>query len=65
MHICVHTVVTDGAFASDGTFIPLPELEHEPFEKLWQRKVFALLLKRGKIDESIVTQMLGWRHSGL
>ncbi len=30
----------------------------EPFEKLWQTKVFELLLKRGKIDESLVTQMI-------
>ncbi len=36
----------------------------EPFEKLWQSKVFDLLLKRGKIDESFVTQMMGWQHSG-
>ncbi len=34
-----HAIVTDGAFAPDGTFIALPELESEPFEKLWQSKV--------------------------
>ena len=56
--------MTDGAFAPDGTFVALPGLESEPFEKLWQRKVFELLLKRGKIDESLVTQMLSWQHSG-
>ena len=28
------------------------------------RKVFDLLLKRGKINQSLVTQMLGWKHSG-
>ena len=56
--------MSDGAFTPDGTFLPLPPLDAEPFEKLWQRKVFDLLLKRGKIDEALVTQMLGWHHSG-
>ena len=63
-HPHLHALVTDGALAPDGRFIALPELEGEPFEKLWQRKVFELLLKRGKIDESLVTQMLSWQHSG-
>jgi hypothetical protein len=63
-HPHIHALVTDAAVAPDGTFIPLPALDGEPFEKLWQRKVFDLLLKRGKINESLVTQMTGWRHSG-
>jgi hypothetical protein len=63
-HPHLHALLTDGAFAPDGTFIALPELDDEPFEKLWRKKVFDLLLKRGKISESLVTQMLGWTHSG-
>jgi hypothetical protein len=63
-HPHLHALVTDGGFLTDGTFIPLPELEPEPFEKLWQKKVFDLLLRRGKIDESLVQQMRSWRHSG-
>ena len=35
----LHALVTDGAFAPDGTFIALPELDDEPFEKLWQKMV--------------------------
>ena len=57
-------LLTDGAFTPDGTFIPLPDIEPEPFEKLWQKKVFDLLMQRGKIDESLVRQMTGWQHSG-
>ena len=63
-HPHLHALVTDGAFAPDGSFIPLPGVDDEPFEKLWQKKVFDLLLKRGKIDQSLVTQMRGWTHSG-
>jgi hypothetical protein len=63
-HPHIHALTTDGAFAPDGTFIPLPELDPQPFERLWQKKVFDLLLMRGKIDQALVTQMLGWQHSG-
>jgi hypothetical protein len=63
-HPHLHALVSDGAFSPDGTFIPVPQLDGEPFEKLWQRKVFDLLRKRGKISESLVTQMTSWRHSG-
>jgi len=63
-HPHIHALVVDGCFTPDGTFIALPELDSEPFEKLWRKKVFDLLLKRGKINESLVTQMMGWQHSG-
>ncbi len=33
-HPHLHALVTDGAFKPDGTFIALPELDDEPFEKL-------------------------------
>ncbi len=65
--VCRHRELppfTDGAFAPDGTFIPLPEVDAKPFEKLWQQKVFNLLLRKNKIDHSLVTQMGAWRHSG-
>ena len=63
-HPHLHALVTDGAFATDGTFIELPSVDADPFETLWQKKVFDLLLKENKIDPSVVTQMLGWNHSG-
>jgi hypothetical protein len=63
-HPHIHALTTDGAFAPDGTFIPLPELDPQPYENLWRKKVFDLLLNRGKIHEALVTQMLGWQHSG-
>jgi hypothetical protein len=63
-HPHLHALASDGAFQPDGTFIPLPQMQSEPFEKLWQKKVLDLLLRRGKIDESIVRQLLSWRHSG-
>ena len=37
----LHPRVTDGVFAPDGSYITLPALDDEPFEKLWQKKVFV------------------------
>jgi len=64
-HPHIHGLITDGAFARDGRFVPLPEnLGHEPFLRLWEDKVFRLLLDAGKIDPALVTQLRSWRHSG-
>jgi hypothetical protein len=53
-HPYVHAVITDGAFTSDDNFIPLPEIAVEPFLKLWEQKIFALLLNEIDIPHSIV-----------
>ena len=61
-HSHLHALVTDGAFTADSRFVPLPTIGDEPFMEIWRRKVFALLLERGKITEDLVHQMLQWRH---
>jgi hypothetical protein len=43
---------------------PLPKLATEPFLKLWEQEVFALLLAEGKITEDVVADMRSWKHSG-
>ncbi len=64
-HPHLHGLITDGAFAPDGTFHSLPvNLTHEPFLRLWERKVFQLLLDEGRIEPALVDQMRSWRHSG-
>lgn len=35
----------------------------EPFQKLFEHKVFRLLLKEGRISEEVVESMKRWRHS--
>ena len=63
-HPHVHAVVSDGVFTPDGMFIPLPTLAVEPFLKLWEHKVFKLLLDEGLITRETVEQMRSWQHSG-
>ena len=63
-HPHVHTIVTDGVFTPDGSFIPFLEMAVEPFLILWEEKVFDLLLEHNKITQDIVNQMRHWQHSG-
>ena len=63
----LHALISAGAFAKDGTFIPLPEkLDTAPFLKLWEKNIFdlLLLLAEGKITSEVVEQIQSWRFSG-
>jgi mRNA interferase RelE/StbE len=55
-HPPIHALVTEGVFLPEtGAFLLLPKLASEPFLKLWEQEVFALLLAEGKITEEVVT----------
>lgn len=56
--------MSEGVFLPNGTFLPLPRLATEPFLKLWEQEVFALLLAEGKITEDVVANMRSCKHSG-
>jgi len=56
-HPHIHAPVTEEVFLADGTFLPLPKLATEPFLKLWEQEVFALLLAEAKITEEVVADM--------
>jgi len=63
-HPHIHALVSEGVFLPDGTFLPLPELASEPFLKLWEQEVFALLLGEGRINDEVVANIRSWKHSG-
>jgi Putative transposase len=64
-HPHIHALVTEGVFRPEsGAFLMLPKLATEPFLKLWEQEVFALLLAEGKITEEVVQNMRSWKHSG-
>ena len=52
------------AFTPDGRFLPLPDLPAEPFVRLFETKVFNMLINQGKIRPELVEKMRAWRHSG-
>jgi len=41
-----------------------PIFDNKNLEKLFQYKVFKMLLSRKKITEDLIDMMMGWRHSG-
>jgi hypothetical protein len=51
-HPHIHSLVTEGVFLPDGTYVPLPKLATEPFLKLWEQAVFDLLLS--EVPEPVV-----------
>jgi len=64
-HLHLHGLITDGAFMPDERFLSPPvNLTHEPFLRLWEQKVFQLLLEEGRIEPALVEQMRSWHHSG-
>ncbi|MBM3789631.1 MAG: transposase [Acidobacteria bacterium] len=63
-HPHLHVLATDGAFTPDGAFVPLPETPAEPYLKLWEKKLFDLLLAEGRITQQVIEQMRTWQHSG-
>jgi hypothetical protein len=65
-HPHVHAITTDGAFTRDNTghFICVPPLDMEKVRRLWEDRVFHLLLEAGKIQLELVEQIGRWKHSG-
>lgn len=64
-HPHIHALASYGAFTREGTFIQLPDdLSTTPFLKIWEDKVFKLLLDEGRITQGVIDQMRSWQHSG-
>ena len=63
-HPHVHAIISEGVFRKDGTFINVLNLDLSLCVARWQKKVFALLVRKGKIDPDVVESMRRWAHSG-
>ncbi len=63
-HSHVHAIVAEGVFTPSGHFVHIPDIWLHRAIELWREKVFSLLLDVGRIDQDIVANMRGWRHSG-
>ena len=63
-HCHVHAIISEGVFMKDGTFMSMPNVDLVKCEARWQKKVFALLVREGKIELDVVKTMHQWPHSG-
>jgi len=62
-----HWLVSDGAFAPDGSFVLLPRMlprVREQLTRVLQRKVLGMLVRMGKIPAEERDRMLGWKYTG-
>ena len=63
-HPHLHVLVSDGCFYGNGMFRQAPLFELKHLEKIFQHKVFKLLLSKEKITPELVNMHKTWRHSG-
>ena len=63
-HPHIHAIVSDGLFRKTGTFYVMPDVDLKPLEDIFRAKVFKMLKDEGKIDDNLINNLLGWKHSG-
>ena len=59
-----HSIVLEGGFDEQGTFVYIPLGHLETMTELLRRRVIALLVARKLLDRRFARNMLSWRHSG-
>ena len=57
-------LVTEGVFLDSGKFVRVPQVDMALCMRLWQDKVFDLLLREENITQAVVDSMRSCRHSG-
>jgi len=60
----LHILCTDGCFYGEGMFRVASAFELKHLEAIFRRKVFKMLLSKGKITGDLVEMLMNWRHSG-
>jgi hypothetical protein len=60
----LHLLTTDGGFAPDGSFIPVPVWDATLLMTLFRERILARLLDRHAISQELVQRLLAWRHPG-
>jgi len=63
-HPHIHAIVPEGVFTESGHFVHIPDIYKHRALEYWQERVFKLLLDTFKINDEIVGNMRGWKHSG-
>jgi hypothetical protein len=60
----LHALPTDGCFYNEAAFMVCPPPDTVELEDLFRHEVFKMLKSEGTINELIIKNMMGWRHSG-
>ena len=60
----LHAIVSDGCFSKNGDFHMDPGFMLEDLEEIFQYEVLKILKKEGKITDTVIENILSWRHSG-
>jgi hypothetical protein len=63
-HPHLNVLATDGCFYNDGAFMVCPPPKTADLEELFRHEVFKMLEAEGKITDSVIENMINWRHSG-
>jgi len=59
-----HLLTTDGGFAPDGRFFPMPKWDVTLLMRLFRKRLLARLVERHAISHELVRKLLAWRHPG-
>lgn len=63
-HAHLHVLVTNGGLSADSTFRLLASFHYLHLEPLFRAEVLRMLFGKELVTESIVDDLLSWRHSG-
>ncbi|MCK5437714.1 MAG: transposase, partial [Desulfobulbaceae bacterium] len=59
----IHGIVADGLFYGSGMFYVMPKnVDLDNLAALFRANVLKMLKKEGKIDDSLIKNIMGWRH---
>ena len=59
-----HGLVADGAFSTNGEFLPLPSLDASAVMEVFRRILLLRLHKAERLSESFMQNLLSWVHPG-
>ena len=62
-HPHLHDLATDGCFYNDGAMV-CPPPKTADLEELFRHGVFKMFKTEGKINDTVIENMLNWHHSG-
>jgi len=63
-HCHIHSIVTEGAYGEDDSFLSIPYANKRTALTLWEDKVCDKMLSEEKISQEVVNQIKSQKHTG-